>query len=271
MPRSAVEALMSTYLPDHVVRSVVPAGAGLDNETYEVDGEFVVRFRKDDGPGVEREARLLDAVAQIAPLPVPRPVFVAPGPGCLAYRKLPGVPLLDVPPERRSVHAGPLRDFLTALHTADGSRWAGLVDVDVVPLEDWRQEAADHFREVAARIPVTHHRGIEDFLSAPVPAGPDEPVFSHNDLGAEHVLVDPDTSRITGIIDWTDAALADPAYDFGLLLRDLGPAADIPAAYRERAVFYARCKALEDLGYGLSAGRDAYLRNGLASMQWLFA
>jgi aminoglycoside phosphotransferase (APT) family kinase protein len=33
------------------------------------------------------------------------------------------------------------------------------------------------------------------------------------------------TRASTGIIDWSDAALADPAYDFGLLCRDLGAAA----------------------------------------------
>jgi aminoglycoside phosphotransferase (APT) family kinase protein len=37
--------------------------------------------------------------------------------------------------------------------------------------------------------------------------------FCHNDLGIEHVLVDPTTLKITAIIDWTDAAVADPAYD----------------------------------------------------------
>ncbi|HEU4494020.1 MAG TPA: phosphotransferase [Rubrobacteraceae bacterium] len=29
--------------------------------------------------------------------------------------------------------------------------------------------------------------------------------FCHNDLGAEHVLVDAEANTITGIIDWTDA------------------------------------------------------------------
>jgi aminoglycoside phosphotransferase (APT) family kinase protein len=74
-------------------------------------------------------------------------------------------------------------------------------------------------------------------------------VFCHNDLGIEHVLVAPDSGAITGVIDWSDAALTDPARDFGLVHRDLGPAAlaaaltNYPAgdtaALRERAAFYA--------------------------------
>jgi len=39
---------------------------------------------------------------------------------------------------------------------------------------------------------------------------------------------------VTGIIDWSDAAIVDPAHDFGLLHRDLGPAASTsPSAATE--------------------------------------
>jgi len=106
--------------------------------------------------------------------------------------------------------------------------------------------------------------------------------FSHNDLGIEHVLIDPIVWTVTGIIDWGDAAIVDPAYDFGLLYRDLGPAA-VDAAFRSyrtdvkdvatlraRAVFYARCSVFEDLAYGLESGRDRYVDKSLAAMQWLF-
>jgi hypothetical protein len=54
--------------------------------------------------------------------------------GCLAYRKLPGRPLIDVPEPRRSARAGSvartLGELLTALH---GAR-VELVDVEDVPL-----------------------------------------------------------------------------------------------------------------------------------------
>ena len=103
-----------------------------------------------------------------------------------------------------------------------------------------------------------------------------------NDLGAEHLLADPKTWRLSAVIDWGDAAITDPAHDFGLLLRDLGSRAladvvdhyrrdvDDRAALLTRAVFYARCKTLEDLAYGLDAGRREYVDNGLAALTWLF-
>ena len=81
-------------------------------------------------------------------------------------------------------------------------------------------------------------------------------MFCHNDLGAEHMLVDVKTNTVTGVIDWTDAAVSDPARDLALVYRDLGPAVfELTLAYygkpfddadRERALFYARCKLIAD-------------------------
>jgi aminoglycoside phosphotransferase (APT) family kinase protein len=123
---------------------------------------------------------------------------------------------------------------------------------------------------------------VEEFLDAAPPRDAYVPVFSHNDLGIEHVLVDPVAWTVSGIIDWSDAAIVDPAYDFGLLYRDLGPGAldavlrgyrtelnDV-AALRQRAGFYARCSAFEDLAYGLEAERDRYVHKSIAAMAWLF-
>ena len=83
----------------------------------------------------------------------------------------------------------------------------------------------------------------------------------HGDLGAEHVFVDGD--RISGVIDWGDAAIGDPALDHGRLLRDFGAT----AGGGERARFYAVCTALEDVAFGLRAGRDRYRTNALAALR----
>ena len=127
-----------------------------------------------------------------------------------------------------------------------------------------------------------HRRPIEAFLDALPPEARYALTFSHNDLGIEHVLVDPVAWRITGIIDWSDAAIVDPAYDFGLLYRDLGPGAvDVAirsyrtdvndvVTLRERAVFYARCTVFEDLAYGIEMGKDKDVDRILAATEWLF-
>jgi aminoglycoside phosphotransferase (APT) family kinase protein len=104
---AAVGRMVAAHLPDARVDSVVQVGEGTDHLAYEVDGALIVRWSKERDAAtratrVDREARLLAAVVAISPLPVPEPSFTVPEQGCLAYRKLPGVPLLDLPRPQRS-------------------------------------------------------------------------------------------------------------------------------------------------------------------------
>jgi aminoglycoside phosphotransferase (APT) family kinase protein len=286
-----VHDVVVAHMPDYQVDSVVQVGEGLDNLAYEVNGELIVRFSKE--PDLARrtallhhEARLLAAVADFSRLPVPEPTFTAAEQGYLAYVKLPGVPLLDMSHHLRSEHgasiAATLGELLTAMHAVPVDRWTDLVDTDYHPLAEWRRDAAQTYLTVAGQVPAVHRRSAETFLDTPPPHDGYAPAFSHNDLGIEHILIDPVAWTVTGIIDWSDAAIVDPAYDFGLLYRDLGPAALRAAirryrtdandvgALRERAVFYARCSVFEDLAYGIETGRDQYVDKCLAAMEWLF-
>ncbi|MFE5374476.1 phosphotransferase family protein [Streptomyces mirabilis] len=75
-----VRSVVVTHMLDYQIDSVVPLGEGLDNLAYEVNGELIVRFSKEPDLArraslVGREARVLAAVADISPLPVPEPTF----------------------------------------------------------------------------------------------------------------------------------------------------------------------------------------------------
>jgi aminoglycoside phosphotransferase (APT) family kinase protein len=287
--RAAVLRLLTRMRPDFHPTRVVPIGSGLDNIAFEVDGELVVRCRRDlhglaGAEAVRREAGLLRLLQRSSPLPVPRVRFVLPEAGCLGYAKLPGTPLLHRPKETVATAgkqlAPALGAFLAALHAIPHGSVRHLVDVDATPPTARRDEAAQTYRGVRGEVPAAHRPAIEAFLRAAPPPLPAWLVFSHNDLGIEHVLVD-DTARVTGVIDWSDAALTDPAYDFGLLLRDLGRRAleralraygtARPESLRRRAVFHARCALLEDLAYGLETGRGRYVDKSTAGMGWLFS
>lgn len=286
---SAVRALLAAHLPDRRVSSVVLLGEGEDNTAYEIDGELVVRFGREPEPrlrasAVAREARLLSAVAALSPVPVPAPVFVDPGHGCLAYRRLPGRRLLDLPAAERAALAPDLAPalgaFLTALHGAPVAAMAELAPRDDHPPEAWLAEAREAHHQTAHLIPERHSAPVEAFLAAPPPPAGDDAAFAHNDLGAEHVLADPASRALTGVIDWTDAAITDPSRDFARLYRDLGPAAlrgalrhypsprTADPGFHARIAFFARCTALEDLAYGMS--HAPYLHQALTSLSWLF-
>lgn len=42
-------------------------------------------------------------------------------------------------------------------------------------------------------------------------------VLLHNDLGTDHIFVDPNTARVTALIDWGDTRLGDPVWEFASL------------------------------------------------------
>ena len=276
-----VRELVGRRLPGWRVEGVELIGAGMDNTAYVVNGDIVVRFAKDVAAAqVEREARLLEVVAGISPLAVPEPLFVEPDEGCLAYRMVRGIPLIepDAPYDGLLV-AEQLGAFLAALHSAPAEAFDGLVAPDVV-LGDWLEEAAETFEAVRDQVPGSRRPAISGFLAADPPAELNSLVFSHNDLGIEHVMVDPASGAVTGVIDWTDAALVDPANDFGLIYRDLGPDALAAALAQygsaatdqlvDRAMFYARCSVFEDLAFGLETGRTRYTDKCLRALHWLF-
>ncbi len=281
-----IRALLSRHLPGYEVRSLARLGEGWDHVAYEVNAELIVRGSKEADPsaraaGTRREAELLAAVAELSPLPVPAPVFADPEAGVLAYRKLPGLPLLGHPVAEPARLAAPLGEFLSRLHAAPVERMARIVPADDHPPASWREEAEGDYAAIAGHLAAAARRRVEDFLGRTPPADPVAVAFCHNDLGAEHLLVDIEAHTVTGVLDWADAAIADPACDLALLFRDLGPevfdlvlasyGGRLDDADRERAVFYARCALLEDIAYGLRTGARQYAQAGLAHLGWTFA
>ncbi|WP_436496124.1 phosphotransferase family protein [Actinokineospora sp. HUAS TT18] len=258
-----VRAVLAAHLPDLLVDTVRHLGEGQDNVAYDVDGALIVRFAKGD-TDVAAEARLLDTVAEFSPLPIPRPRLVLPELRCLAYDRLPGTALIDLP-ERPPGVVDELRAFLDALHAIPLDRVKDLVEVDDQDGEGWLEDARECY--AALDVPGEYRAAIEAFLAQPPPKPDYDVVFSHNDLGVEHVLIQ--DGRVSGVIDWTDAALCDPAYDHGLLYRDLGV---LPGnAYDERAIFYARCTVLEDWRYGVESGLRQFVTQATTSLTWLFS
>ncbi len=276
-----VRDLLSSHLPAGPTGPVAVLGEGLDNAAFAVDG-LVVRFAKEPdaaerAAAVVREARVLAVAARVSPVPVPVPVLALPDRGCLAYRRLPGVPLIEVRDRADPIAvAEVLADLLRALHAVPLADVDDVLAADDEPLAAWRADAVEQYADAREHVPDRYRPAIEEFLAAAPPPAADTTVFSHNDLGIEHVLVDPATGTVSGVIDWTDAGLVDPAADCGRVLRDLGPAAlyvvlaGRGGGLRDRAGFYARCGVLEDLAHGLRTGQPSYVDKSIDALAWLF-
>jgi aminoglycoside phosphotransferase (APT) family kinase protein len=110
-----------------------------------------------------------------------------------------------------------LADAYTRLHAIDPSRISRTPDGwEDETWHDWREQDpadADDLREV---LPAPVRAGAEPFIAGSIepPSVPRERHVVHNDICADHVLVDPETGRLTGLIDWADMMVGDPALDF---------------------------------------------------------
>ncbi|HPF81764.1 phosphotransferase family protein [Nostocoides australiense] len=205
-------------------------GEGWDNVAYAVrrpvGDDLLLRISKFADP--EERARtlhtdvaLLDFVAAHATLATNRVLAADPQTGALLLTPVPGRSADLLSPADPARAARELGVFLARLHTAEPP--PGLVE----PGRDlglWRREAASAWGEARALCAEDVQREVDSFLAAPLPPRPERMVFCHNDLGDEHVIVDPASGQISGVIDWSDAVHDDPARDFALLLFDFGDA-----------------------------------------------
>jgi aminoglycoside phosphotransferase (APT) family kinase protein len=102
-------------------------------------------------------------------------------------------------------------------------------------------------------------------------------VLLHNDLAAEHVLIDPANGNVTGVIDWSDMAIGDPLVDFAGLFHwggdslvdsalacYSGPLSDVQLRC---ARYLGACRGAMDVAFGLDRNRPEYVRAGLTALR----
>jgi aminoglycoside phosphotransferase (APT) family kinase protein len=196
---------------------------GYDFRVLVLDDTWVVRIarRPACAEAMAAEAAFLPVLAEALPVRVPE--FELADNGVAVYRLIGGTPLAD---EEEGV-----REFLEALHA---------VPVDDLPVErpDWLEtyrRQCEKFRAIAP--PHLRERAEELFAEVETLRG-FEPVFTHSDLGPEHLLCR--DGRLVGVIDWGDARVGDPALDYAWLLNGPFPHWEVDDELRRRARFYWR-------------------------------
>jgi aminoglycoside phosphotransferase (APT) family kinase protein len=252
--------------------SIVSIGDGWDSDVFLVDDEWIVRVarRTKVAERMRPEPALLDALAPMLPVDVPR--FEAVGPGWVAYRRIQGWSITS------GASALPVAEFLAALHTFPVDRAASLG----VEAGGWREAMLAELDEFDLRVaPLLEpperrlaRARFREYLDDDASFG-FRPALVHADLGPEHLLCDPD--RLVGVIDWTDARIGDPALDFAWLLHGLGSdfAAELLAGYASqadaglsrRAGFYRLLGPWHEVTYGLECDLPHYVESGLAGIR----
>lgn len=287
-------ALLRECYPSFELRSWRPVQQGWDSVTLLVNEELIARFarRPDVSVRLAREARLLPDLADALPVAIPRFTYVCGDPNTPAsvrfvgYPALPGVALTSdsiSSPQHREKLAGQLGEFLSALHAYPIGA-AQAVGVLGGTSEDWRQEYADFYAEIREHIfPLLsslEQRAVADVWEGYLNTQANFafiPTLIHRDLGGEHILHEPASGQLTGIIDWGDASIGDPAQDFTGIARQLGHdfAARVLASYMrptdarfwERVSFYGRIIPFHEIRFGQYEHDDAHITAGLAALR----
>jgi aminoglycoside 2''-phosphotransferase len=252
---------------------VGPVGDGWSAWTFEVDGEWIVRFPRtaEVAARYETEAALLREVAPSVSFGVPDPTVggMFDGRGFHGYRKLPGDPMT-----METFDADAVAAVLRELHGFPVERARSALGIEGT-VDEWRAVYVDLRDQVRVRLAprmepdllseVEH--GFELFL-----AGrwwPD-PVLVHHDLGLEHVLVGPDG---ISLIDFEYAKVGDPAADFiglwiglGLdaaraTIRSYGPT---DPGFPGRCRFYRWTGSVWAALHGLETADDALVEDALS-------
>lgn len=272
----AAEAIAGQF-PTIDVHGLRHLGSGWEFDAWATRDGWVFRFprRRESATAFDREAALLDvvrpALQRIVALPdpqlrgVPSDAFPYPFAG---HRMIPGV-AADDPAAPSSVGLPrSLGRVLGRLHDI------GRATARAAGCAEHRDGCAAWYRDVlalAGEISPTDDvvaRGIAWLRGDPeVPRDSAGPLhLIHNDLCPDHLLVDPGSGELTGLIDWTDAALADPVLDFTVLLSWRGREfveevlhhypRPFDRAARERLAFLARVQSLHWLYDAQTGGGD---------------
>jgi aminoglycoside phosphotransferase (APT) family kinase protein len=272
--------VLSAAVPEVSLKKLRLLFAGDQFDTWET-GELIFKLPRTEtyAEKIDREVAIHDLVAERLGALVPpihaigEPTEVFPF-RCIAFQRARGHqgqindgPIVRPKPWARAAMARDVANALAKLHKTPlrDAKASGVErrKVDLHPVVDASDDAVAWASRIAGP-------AVDAFLVDPLPLAARKPgaaVLCNTDLKGEHIFVSEDGGRITGIIDWADAAITDPAADFAGLAIWLGPAfvhevLDVYTGPADegtfpRAMFLARAGLLGFLGDQLSTGSRA--------------
>lgn len=224
-------AAIATCFPKVDARTARHLATGWEFDVYLTDDGWVFRFPRQGWiAGVfESERQAHDLVSPIlAPIAVPRVELMGEASESFPYqfaghRFIQGVSADVVSPHLDATLASEIGNALGRIHSIPEAeaRAAGIPELDMEDpgRKDWLRRGVDR----ASRL-----RGFEPAIGPALDwlAGLSLPIrrydgplrVVHTDVTAENLIVEPQTGRLTGILDWTDTFLGEAAGDFAKLV-----------------------------------------------------
>lgn len=256
--------------PGIQIEAAVINNEGLANDVVVVNGETVFRFAKGEfgARALKNELLVLETVRDRIHLPVPVPGYT--NNDVISYPFLRGEALTRTLLDRlnepdRMVVMEQLATFLYDLHATPLS--ASLPNSTApVKYQQWLSIRAKVEEKIYPQLLKHQSDWLNDLFNEMLDNSMNfayTPRLIHGDLGCYHILFEPKTRRLSGVIDFGVAGIGDPANDLACLLQYYGldfvrelaqwyPWID--EAVMKRARFYARGLELEWLLNGMESG-----------------
>jgi len=284
----SAKAIITTTFPEFSGARVEMLDEGWDFQIFEDDERWIFRFPKREA-GVAKlnmERKLLPGLGEWLSLPVPNYEYFCESHESSSrpfagYRKLLGV---GIDTSKTVDHHGVARQlgvFLTRLHTypVDKAREAGVPEVgDLVA--HWRDKSHEQLQGLDGLN--VNLDLLRCYLENETPVSFEGAAsLVHNDLWAEHILVDNCSGRVSGIIDWSDTVIGDPAIDFACLYTWNGEnwlknvlahyTGKLDAEVISRSRYLATCVAIHCITLGRDLGRVQWVEAGYAALKLALA
>ena len=256
--RRLVRSLLKEGADGTAGPEVRPVAEGGEHSTWWVGTRHVLRLAPDREATVRqrRELRLRDLVRPHLPVAVPTSVAHgewAPGLGYTLDTKVPGG--TGEEHDVSAVGEADLAGLLTGLREVPARQAETLGVPRTAPrsLEALRRAAERAARRLARadEFDPVRLQQLTSPAAVQLAAQPGTAVLVHHDLTGEHLVVSAD-GRVRGVLDWTDAAVGDPAEDIAGLAIAVGSPAAVRAATLAgygarpclRGLWLARCDTL---------------------------
>lgn len=286
-----VRRLLQSQFADLADRPLRLLGEGWDCSAWLVDEQWVFRLprRQLGAECLENEIRVLPGIANRLPLPVSIPRLVGRSTdefpwSFAACRLVPGESVCDagLDDSQRVVVAEQLGEFLRVLHSIDGGEAESLgappdtlARLDVTKRTDRARQALSQAGESGLLgDDLTDRLGqVVDHVAAAAPR-PQMGTLVHGDLYSRHVMTE--SCIATGIIDWGDVHVGDPAVDLAAAWTMFAPPArdafravygPIVPQTRDLALLRAVGHSLSCLLYAHAVSDDPLFRESLAALR----
>ena len=276
MDENQLKKVVEELYPNIKINEIAANVKGWDNDIFIVNNVIVFRFPKSEevASKVKDEIILLKHLALKEPkLDIPRYEEIEKNGNFrgVQYEFLKGESLSEVKdPKLHQQNAELLGDFLSKLHSIELSALKGTSFTSVHTKDYWMKLYESVGTHVFPNITHSERSEIqsffEDFLCNPLSTNAEKTVI-HGDLTASNILYNKEKEGVSGIIDFTDAHIGDPAFDFAGFYWAIGPeftkrvlsyyqGGDTEGIFKRVQSFYGLQPVFHELIYAVKAGHD---------------